>query len=78
MRSDVHQVHYVPAEQVSKVLVFGNDCGFCSRISGAAAPLGTLFFLSIGIFGSGSFWGRGLEVWLCFLGLWGGTRARGV
>ena len=63
---------------MSKVLVFGNDCGFRSRILGAVAPLGTLFFLSLRTFGSGPFWGRGLEVWLCLLGLWGGTRARGV
>ena len=61
-----------------KVLVFGNECGFRSRILGAAAPLGTLFFLSLGIFGSGPFSGWGLEVWLCLVGLWGGTRARGV
>ena len=45
---------------MSKVLVFGNDCGFRSRILGAAAPLGALFFLSLGIFGSRPFWGRGL------------------
>ena len=39
--------------QLSRVLVFGNDCGFRSRILGGrgAAPLGTLFFLSVGIFG---------------------------
>ena len=46
--------------------------------SSCAASWGTLFFLSLGIFGLGPFWWWGLEVWLCFSGLRGGTRARGV
>ena len=42
---------------MSSVLVSAMT-GFCSRILGAAAPLGALFFLFLMIFGSGPFWGR--------------------
>ena len=58
--------------------MFGNDWGFRSRIVGAVAPLGDSVLLSLGIFSSGPFWRRGLGVWLCLLGLWDGTGARGV
>ena len=67
------------------VLVFGNDWGFRSRILGTEAPLGTLFFLSLGIFSSRPFWGQdlgGLAVLVGALGWypssWSLMRGRGT